>query len=367
MAISPTVEGFRAAFRRPSLTLAEMMWRWTVGITATALFLFGLLEYLDTLPVTNREILFLRSRQPYLVSQAIAHILRGSLSRAVMSAMLAGLMLMLLWIIAAAVGRMATVRALLDYFRTDMAGYVSAGGGRGDGERDVASNVSTSHEMSEDAPVPALVCLNFLRAAVALAAVCGFVGAAILAGFASPAAHPRPGLAFLCFLPLASLVYLAWSSLNWLLSLAGIFAVRTGDDTVGAISAAASFFRERTGPVAAVSTWNGLAHTVAFVGATTVVSMPLGLAPLIPWRLVVAAMVVITAGYFALADWLYMARLAGYVCIAEMPEALMAPVPPSQRPVPPGGLQAASRAPLQTTIDRDEPILSDVPNLAVET
>jgi hypothetical protein len=355
MAISPTAEGFRAAFRRPSLTLAEISWRWAVGVTATVLFFFGLLEYLNTLPVTNGELLFLRSRQPYLVSQAIAHILRGSLSRAVMSGMLAVPLLTLLWIVAAAVGRMATVRALLDYFRRDVGGYV-------------ASNVSTSGAVSRGTPFPALVRLNFLRAAVALAALCGFLGAAILAGFASPDAHPRPGLTFLLFLPLAGLVYLAWSCLNWLLSLAGIFAVRNGEDTVEAISAAARFFRERTGPVAAVSTWIGLAHLVTFVGAATVVSMPLGLAPLVPWRLVVAAMVVITAAYFALADWLYMVRLAGYVCIAEMPEALMASVPPSPRPVPPGGLPVvASRAPLQTTIDRDEPILSDVPNLALET
>ena len=36
MAISPTVEGFRTAFRRPSLTLAEIMWRWVGGATAAA-------------------------------------------------------------------------------------------------------------------------------------------------------------------------------------------------------------------------------------------------------------------------------------------------------------------------------------------
>ena len=355
MAISPTVEGFRAAFRRPSVTLAEIAWRWSVGITASALFLFGLVEYLNTLPVTNGELLFLRSRQPYLVSQAIAHILRGSLSRAAMSALVAGLMLTLLWIIAAAVGRLATVRALLDYFRRDVAGYASTG------SRDVASNVSTN-----GGPLPALVRLNFLRAAVALAAVSGFLGAAILAGFASPGAHPRPGLAFLLFLPLAALVYLVWSSLNWFLSLAGVFAVRGGEDVVGAISAAVTLCRERAAAVSAVSTWNGLAHLVAFVGATTVVSVPLGLAPLVSWRLVVAAMILITVGYFALADWLYMARLAGYVCIAEMPEALLAPLPTSP-PASSGGMQVAPAIPLQTTIDRDEPILSDVPNPAVET
>lgn len=356
MAISPTVEGFRVAFRRPSLTLAEIAWRWTVGVAAIALFFFGLFEYLNTLPVTNGELLFLRSRQPYLVSQALAHIFRGSLSRAAMSALVAVLMLTLLWMIAAALGRLATVRALLAYFRRDVAGYVSAGSIPDDGLRDVASDVSTNGE-----PFPALVRLNFLRAAVALAAVCGFVGAAILSGFVSPNEHPRPGLALLLFLPLAALVYLVWSSLNWFLSLAGVCAVRGSEDAVGAISAAVTLCRERAAAVTAVSTWTGLAHMVAFVGATTVVSMPLGFAPLVPWRLVVAAMIFITVGYFALADWLYMVRLAGYVCIAEMPEAQFLRVPPSPPPVLFSGLQgAAPGIPLQTTIDREEPILSDV-------
>jgi hypothetical protein len=365
MAISPTVEGFRAAFRRPSLTLAEIAWRWIVGVAAIALFFFGLFEYLNTLPVTNGELLFLRSRQPYLVSQALAHILRGSLSRAVMSVLVAVLMLTLLWIIAAAVGRLATVCALLDYFRRDTAGYVSADGSTGDGGRDVAGEVGTSRG-AENGPFPALVRLNFLRASVALAAVCGLLGAVILAGFASPDAHPRPGLAFLLFWPLAGLVYLVWSSLNWFLSLAGVFAVRGAEDAVGAISAAVTLCRERAGAVSAVTTWTGLAHLVAFVVATVVVSMPLGFAPLVPWRVVVAAMIFITVVYFALADWLYMARLAGYVCIAEMPEALLAPVP-HPPPVSSGGFRVAPAIPLQTTIDRDEPILSDVPNLAVET
>ena len=360
-AASPTLEGFRAAFRRPSLTLAEIAWRWSVGVTATALFFFGLFEFLNTLPVTNGELLFLRSRQPYLVSQALAHILRGSLSRAVMSALVAVLMLTLLWIIAAAVGRLATVRALLDYFRKDGAGYISNGGSTGDGGR-IASNISTN-----GASFPALVRLNFLRAAVALAAVCGLLGAAILAGFVSPDTHPRPGLAFLLFLPLAGLVYLVWSSLNWFLSLAGIFAVRGGEDAVGAISAAVTLCRERAGAVSAVSTWTGLAHLVAFVGAATVVSIPLGFAPLVSWRLVVVAMIFITVAYFVLADWLYLARLAGYVCIAEMPQEVMAPVPPWPQSGSTGGLQVAPAISSQTTIDRDEVILSDVPNLAVET
>ncbi len=355
MAISPTSEGFRAAFLRPSLTLAEIMWRWTAGATASALLLFGLFEYLDTLPVTNGELLLLRTRQPYLVGEAIAHILRGSLDRAVMAGLVAAFLLGTLWIVAASVGRIATVRGLLEHFRRDVAGSVSGSDVRKDDERDVASNVSTKS-------LPALLRLNFLRAAVALTSVFGFMGAAILAGFASPDANPQPALAFFIFLPLAGLIWLVWGTLNWLLSLAGMFAVRDGADAVGAISAAVTLCRERTGPVAAVSFWTGLAHMVAFVGATAVVSMPLGFASIVPWRLVVLAMLLVTLAYFALADWLYMARLAGYVCITEMPETLLAPLVPAPRPVPP-----PIAPPVEVTIDREEPILSDVPNLAAET
>ena len=74
MPISPTAEGFRTAFRRPSFAIAEITWRWAVGATAALLFFFGFFEYLNTLPVTNGELLFLKSGQPFLISQAIAHI-----------------------------------------------------------------------------------------------------------------------------------------------------------------------------------------------------------------------------------------------------------------------------------------------------
>jgi hypothetical protein len=356
VAISPTAEGFRAAFRRPSLTLAEIMWRWAVGATAAALFFYGLFEYLRTLPVTNGELLFLRTRHPYLVAEALARIFRGSLNRAVVAGLLATLMVTVLRMVAASVGRIATVRGLLEYFRRDVARRLSTGGVSSDGERGAASNVSTSRVAE---PFAALLRLNFLRAAVAVAAILGFMGASILAGFASPATNPQPGLAFFLFLPMAALICWVWWSLNWLLSLAGMFAVRDEEDAVGALVAAVALCRERTGPVFAVSTWTELAHLVAFVGASVVASMPLGFAGVVPWRLVVAVMILVTLAYFAVADWLYMARLAGYVCIAEMPEALFAPVAPAPLPTP--------GPPLQTTIDRDEPILSDLPSLAVET
>jgi hypothetical protein len=354
MAISPTAEGFRAAFRVPSLTLGEVAWRWVIGATATALFCFGLFEYLSTLPVTTGDLLFLRSRQPYLVGRAIAHILRGSLGRAVMAGMVAALLLAFLWTIVASLGRIATVRALLDYFRKEFAMKSSIAG--------YAESEAGTH------PMRTLVRLSFLRITVALAAIFGLVGSAIVAGFVSTDANPRPGLAFFLFLPLAVLTGLTWWTLNWLLSLAGVFAVRNDDDVRGAVFRAVSFCREQAGPVSAVSTWTGLAHLVAFVGATTAASFPLAFAAIVPWRLMLLGMILVTLAYFALADWLYTVRLAGYVCIAELPEALLTSVPPTPRPIlPTHGLPVAPMEPIQATVDRDEVILSDRPHLPTDT
>lgn len=341
--ISPTMEGFRAVFRRPLLALAEITWRWAVGATATTLFFFGLFEYLGTLPVSRGEMLFLRSRQPYLVLRAILHILRGSLNRAVLSLLVATLLVTLVWAVAGSLGRMTSVRAMLEYFRERFAQVPS--------EQGMGSK-------RKQQTFPPLMFLHLLRAVLWLAAILGVGAAILLARLVSPDRHPHPGLAFLVFVPISGLVCLFWSALNWMLSLAAIFVVRDGGDALAAIAAAMALFRQRTGAVLAVSSWVGLAHVTAFAAATTVVSMPLGFIPLVPWRLAVLAMILITLAYFALADWLYMARLAGYVCITEMTDQMFAPLPPPVAPAP---------TPLQTSIDREELILSDVPPLAMET
>jgi hypothetical protein len=360
---SPTAEGFRAALGRPSFTLAEITWRWTAGASAIALFWFGVIEYLRSLPVSNMELLFLRTRQPYLVSQALAHILRGSLSRVVAASLVAGALLMLLWIVAAAIGRMATVRNLLDYFRIHLAQLSVSQSPQGGAALSQLPVVGVSRDGSS---IPTLLRINFLRAVVALAAIIGFVGAAIFAGFASPDSDPQPGLAFLLFLFLAAIVCLAWWTLNWFLSLAAVFAVRDRGDILDTMSAAVRLCRERMGAVFAVTGWTGLAHLVAFVGASIIVSMPIGLAPSIPGRLVILVIALITVLYFAVADWLYMARLAGYVCIAEMPEAMYRPQPLPIPPVPPSQ-SVAPPMPVETSVDKNESILSDLPNPIVET
>jgi hypothetical protein len=335
--VSPTAEGFRAAFRRPLLTFAEITWRWVVGVTATVLLFFGFFEYLDTLPVTNWDIVFLQTRHPLLVWQAIVHILRGSVGRAILSLILAALLLTLIWMVAASLGRLATMEGMIEYFRARFSNAVA---------------VVNPTEYSQRDRIFNLLQLNFLRVTVLLAALLALVGSAIIAGFKSSPANPHPGLVFMLFLPLAWVVGVACYALNWLLTLATVFVVKDGEDAVAAISSAVALSLQRTGAVFAVSSWTGAAHLIAFMGAITALSVPLALSSFLPWRLVALGILALSLGYFAVADWLYTVRLAGYVCITEMPEVLPAPIPPTT-PRP--------KTDPSTAIDRDELILSDVP------
>jgi hypothetical protein len=330
---SHTSEGFRLLFRQPVFGLAEIAWRWTVGAAGVFLLAAAGFEFLNSLPVSQTDLLLLQLRHPALVSQAIAHIFQGSAPRAVAAILVLGLAFTAAWVVVAALGRAATLQGLLAYFRDAYA---------------------------QDKPAPAvpwrlrsLMGLNFLRAAAALAFLVGLVGAGVLAGLASPEKSPSPGLAILVFLFALGLTLWAWSAINWLLSLAALFVVGEGQDSWGSIRAVVSLCRNRLGTIAAPGTWFGLVHLVLFVGATVVVTFPLALAGILPPFLTLASILFITLVYFAFADFLYIGRLAAYVSILERPEPLPIPLLPPTLP------EAATLA--SSAVDQDELILSDVP------
>jgi hypothetical protein len=331
-----TVEGFRAMFRRPSFGLAEIAWRWSFGASAVLLLTFSFLAYLNTLPVSAGDLFFLRTRQPFLIWQALLHILRGSGARVADAAIVLGLALALAWIVVAALGRAVTIKALLGYFFEER-------------------NIQDPAE-PRGWRLRSLVGLNFFRVAATLAAAVGWVAAWLLAGAVSPGSDPSPGSAMLVFLTMILLVGLAWSAVNWFLSFASVFAVAEGEDTFGAIACAADLCRTRTGPIVAVSSWFGLAHLVAFFLATSAVGFPMAFAPVLPAGVVLGGVLLVTLLYFALADYLYVGRLAGYLAIIESPQIPLSEVT-SPSPTPPVG------PPPETRVDPDELILSDLPPL----
>jgi hypothetical protein len=325
---SPTIEGFRVMFGRPTFGLAEITWRWCFGLAGWLLAGLSVALFLDTLPVSRVDLLLLKSRQPVLIAHGLSHIFRGSGARLVLSLTVLALALTLLWIVVAALGRAATVKALISVFR---------------------SPASQTARESRRWRMKAMVGLHFFRAMAFLAAV-----VACFAPFAmmrASGAKLDDGEVMVVGIATALLVASAWSVLNWFLSLAAIFVMSRGEDTFGAMGAAVDLCQERPGAVFAVGTWFGLAHAGAFTVATFLGLFAVGLFGALPAGVGSIALLAVTLGYFAVADFLYIGRMAAYVAMVESREM---PVVRVVRPVvvPPAA------------VDRDELILSDVPGLA---
>ena len=339
---SPTLEGFRVMLRRPSFGLAEIAWRWSFGVACWLLLAFSFFEYLNTLPVTRGDLLLLRSRQSRLISQAFSHIFRGSGFRALETIMVLAVALAIGWIAIASFSRAATIKALLSYFRE-------------------AENLPEAQpgipNRKAEGRLSSLFGLNFFRVTATLAATVGCLAALLLGGAVSPASNPAPGSAFLVFLSVILLVWLVWAVMNWFLSLAAVFVVVEGRDTLGAIASAVALCRNHAGAVFAAGTWFGLAHIVAFVLATSVVAFPLGLAGVLPAGIVLGGVLLVTLLYLVVADFLYVGRLAAYVAILELPQTPL--VPETAGPLFPAGTERA--IPPSTSVDSDELILSDLP------
>jgi hypothetical protein len=259
-----------------------------------------------------------------------------------------------MWILVASIGRAATLDALIDYIRKQARTALQQAPG---------VTIDTTASEGVEAPsgwrLRSLAGLHFLRAALGLAACAGCLGALILAGFVSSKTNPQPGLVFFVALTLFLLVWMAWSSVSWLLSLASIFVVGQGQDTFGALSSSVGLCLERFGPVAVVGTWFGLVHIVLFILATSVVTFSLAFAQILPGPVVVTAVLLLTLVYFAIVDTLYIGRMAGYVAILEAP-----PIPTSAPVSAEGAIisnqqSGLSIQPQTAMVDQDELILSD--------
>jgi hypothetical protein len=356
---SPTLEGFRAIFRRPSVPLAEVLWRWSFGAAALILLSFGLLEYFDTLPVSNGDLIFLRSGQPVLISQALGRIFQGTSLRFILAAIIVVAALAILWIFLASIGRSATVDDLVKYIGERARAVLAAS----------TSGQQASTEQALAAPgsgrwhFRSMAALHFLRAGLGLAATIAFFAVIIFAPLVSTKDHMHPAIVFFLTLVFLFAVWLIWSSVSWFLSLASIFVVRNRESAFSALSSAATFCSTRGGPVALMGTWFGLTHVVLFFVATSAIAFPLSLATVLPLGAVVLVIAALTLAYFAMVDTLYVARLAGYVAILEAPPIVPEPPLPLARPEPPGTLieseQAGVASSESATVDQDELILGD--------
>lgn len=309
--------GFRAVWRQPALVLAEIAWRWSWGLASLAVLAVSARTFLLSITVTDAEMVELRSQAPVLVADAINRMLEGSGAILARMAAVAVPAMALLWIVTASLGSAAVLKALLP--------------------------------QAGKPKMRTLLGVHFLRAAAALAAILGYMGASIVASrVTAPGEDATPqeaathlGAFILIFLGLVALVALAWGTVNWYLSLSPVLVVRDGRDAFGALGDAWALVRRHRREFWTVGFLSGMLR-LFFMGVLTVVSIPpLYLIGEVPGWVVWAIIVVFTLVYFAVADYLYVARLAAYIDIAERDGLQRAAVSPQVE------IAAATREPAQ--------------------
>jgi hypothetical protein len=311
--------------------------------------------------VSNADLFYLRSGQPFLMSQAISRIFAGSGLRFVIAVIVLSAALAILWILLASIGRGATVDDLLRYVRERARGVLAARMP----EEQILNGEAVADTASSHWRLRSIAGLHFLRAGLGLVATLACFAVVIFAPLVSTREHPHPAIVFLLTLFFLFAVWLIWSSVSWFVSLASIFIVREGDTTFGALASALNFCVDRSGPVVAIGTWFGLTHVVLFFAASSVLAFPLSLAGLLPVGFVITVVAILALVYFAIVDTLYVARLAGYVAILEAPPmaALAFAAQTTLAEMAPIGFStqqsALSVQPESAMVDQEELILSD--------
>jgi hypothetical protein len=311
---SPTRYGFRAVWREPGLMFAELAWRWAWGAATLLAVWFAAREFLASLDVSRRDEFQLGSGSPQLVADAILHIFQGSGPTMVRLFFILAPAALFLWIIAATLGRTATLRALVG----------------GDARL-----------------LPRSLGLHVWRAAIGVLSFVGIVASFLLgAVLMARTDPPRPLIFMAVFFPLTVVFTVIRSRLNWFLLLGNIYAARGMRASEG-IGHATHVFRRRSGEFMGVGTVVG-ALRLFLIGAVTFLDFALipfvGEAPgWFLWTL----FALITLAYFALSDWLYMVKLAAYARIIEDDARPVEPLlvaeppampPPSIPPAPPAAI-----------------------------
>jgi hypothetical protein len=191
-----------------------------------------------------------------------------------------------LWTFAATVGREITLSELL----------------RGQGKEIQPNRGQTTWR---------LLGLSFLRAILALATLIAFLGALFLTGLLMPAQNPAA--AVLAGILVAALIGFFWSVVNWFLALAPIWTVRDGHRALRSIADSVDLYRRGPSPYLGIASWFGCLRAVALVAALVAALLAGQATPATSIALCVAVALL----YFAVADFLYMARLAAFVALDE--------------------------------------------------
>src|SRR5438270_4647710 len=113
--ISPIRAGFAIVNQNPAIAAIEIAWRWIFGLVATILLWLGARAFLAGLKVSEGDEQALHGKDPTMIAAALMHIMQqGGVLRIFFTILIAvAIPSAVVWIIAATLGRAATLKRLL--------------------------------------------------------------------------------------------------------------------------------------------------------------------------------------------------------------------------------------------------------------
>lgn len=284
--------GFRAIHAAPALAIAEIAWRWLFGAIACALVCFTFREIMAGVDVSPVEMAVSRRSDAFAIADAIVRVLVQVLPRFVNALAVIVPLLAVVWIACASIGRVATLRTLAI--------------------PDRSSGFQPPAPPASNRPSFSVLALNCLRAFFSIAAAIAFFGTVFIVSERTAPDVQSGVLPVLVFAWMLFALFLGilWGVVNWFLALAPVFCVRDGVGAWRAISASLALYRTSSRDYLAIASAFGLFRLAAMV-----VAILAGLVVIAAGRawVAVTVSVVIALAYFAVADYLYIARLAAYV------------------------------------------------------
>jgi hypothetical protein len=289
---SPVRAGFDAVKRAPSLAVIEIAWRWIFGLVATVLLLLGLRAFLAGLSVSPADEAALRGSDVTLAFAALMHLFQeqGVWERFFGISFAVVVPSVLVWVAAATLGRVTVLKRLLLRPRVDAS---------------------------------AVLYLTIARAALLFVCIALWYLWMIACAFIAMSGD-NPDYPLYLLLSFLALPFIAigWGILNWILSFAPLFVARDSLPAMQAYNGALSLTRQERSRFISVTTWLGIPRVAAMI-----LVLVFALVALLVIQSPVTATVLltlVTLVYCALADYLYVVRLAAYSQIADKTVAMEA-------------------------------------------
>jgi hypothetical protein len=280
---NPITQGLRTVARDPAIFLVEILWRWSFALLACLLVIGVGLMLLGPLHVGHRWDMAVRTRDPQRMTQLLVTVLLILGMKAVVAALAIPVAIAFLWSIFSALGRFVTIRRL-------RVGLTSL-------------------------RFPSILALQFLRGFASWFCFVLFFGATFgEALIASRGPKPDLLLYYLMVMPSVVVISAFWLTVNWYLSLAAFFG-REGQGFRGALREARQTIRQQRSDFAGTGLVFLLFRTIILLVAVAICGLASGMEGTAPQSYFVL-LVVVSLAYCAIADFLYMARMAAYLALA---------------------------------------------------